>query len=48
MKGWRYDMFGSLAEQLKRGELALRVERGQVVAVPLAPATDAAKAHAAG
>ena len=46
MKGWRYDMFGSLAEQLKRGELALRVDRGQVVTLPLS-AADAANARAA-
>jgi hypothetical protein len=24
LKGWRYDLFGQYAEQLKRGELALR------------------------
>ena len=35
MKGWRYDMFGVYAERLKRGELALTVEQGEVVAVPL-------------
>jgi ribonuclease D len=35
MKGWRYDMFGKLAEELKRGELALKVERGEVVTVTL-------------
>ncbi len=40
MRGWRYDMFGAQVEQLKRGELALRIERGQVVtvAVPRTPA----------
>jgi ribonuclease D len=48
MKGWRYDMFGRLATELKRGELALKVERGEVVAVPLAAAEPAAKARAAG
>jgi ribonuclease D len=47
MKGWRYDMFGSLAEQLKRGELALKVEGGEVVTVPLAPASDNAEARVA-
>lgn len=35
MKGWRLELFGSLAEQLKRGELALKAERGQVVPVVL-------------
>jgi ribonuclease D len=35
MKGWRYDLFGKLAEQVKRGEIALKVEGGEVVTVPL-------------
>jgi ribonuclease D len=48
MKGWRYDKFGSLAAQLKRGELALRVEGGEVVTVTLAPAEEAAEARVAG
>jgi ribonuclease D len=47
MKGWRYDLFGGQAAQLKRGELALKVEGGEVVTVPLA-ATEPAKARAAG
>jgi ribonuclease D len=34
MKGWRYDLFGAEAQQLKRGELALKVEQGAVVSVP--------------
>jgi ribonuclease D len=33
MKGWRYDMFGALAAQLKRGELALKLDKGEVVPV---------------
>jgi ribonuclease D len=37
MKGWRYDMFGRQAELLKRGELALKVEAGEVVCVPVPP-----------
>ena len=44
MKGWRYDLFGEQAQQLKRGELALKVDRGEVVPVSVdAPAKDAAK-----
>ena len=31
LKGWRYDLFGQFAEQLKRGELALRASNGEVV-----------------
>lgn len=38
MRGWRFDLFGSQVEQLKRGELALRIERGEVVAVPVGAA----------
>ena len=48
MKGWRYDMFGKLAGELKRGELALKVEGGEVVTVPLAPAEETAEARVAG
>jgi ribonuclease D len=47
MKGWRYDLFGKTAEQLKRGELALKVEGGEVVSVALPSAGDAANARAA-
>ena len=47
MKGWRYDMFGSQAAQLKRGELALKVEGGEVVAASLASMEEAAKARVA-
>lgn len=38
MRGWRFDLFGAQVEQLKRGELALRIEKGEVVAVPIAGA----------
>jgi ribonuclease D len=31
LKGWRYDLFGQYAEQLKRGELALTASNGEVV-----------------
>jgi ribonuclease D len=33
MRGWRRDMFGDQALALKRGQLALAVERGRVVVV---------------
>jgi ribonuclease D len=32
LKGWRYELFGAEAQRLKRGELALSIERGEVVA----------------
>ena len=35
MRGWRYDVFGSQAEQLKKGALALKIENGEVVAIDL-------------
>lgn len=35
MRGWRYELFGAQVEALKRGELALKIENGEVVAVPL-------------
>jgi ribonuclease D len=31
LKGWRYELFGQFAEQLKRGELALKAVDGEVV-----------------
>jgi ribonuclease D len=37
MKGWRYDLFGAAAQSLKRGELALMVDGGELVSVPLGP-----------
>lgn len=36
LKGWRRELFGADALKLKAGELALSVENGQVVTVPLA------------
>jgi ribonuclease D len=47
LKGWRYDMFGVFAQQLKRGELALKAHRGEVALVPLAPAEGIAQVHSA-
>lgn len=37
LKGWRLEMFGNDALRLKRGEIALSVKGGEVVAVPVAP-----------
>jgi ribonuclease D len=37
LKGWRYELFGAEAQRLKRGELALRIEKGEVVPMPLPP-----------
>jgi hypothetical protein len=37
MRGWRYELFGAEAQRLKRGELALTVEGGEIGLVPLAP-----------
>jgi len=49
LRGWRYDLFGAQAERLKRGELALKVEDGEIVGLDLVPAARAAaKAHAEG
>jgi ribonuclease D len=36
LKGWRYELFGAEAQRLKRGLLALRVQNGEVVTVPVA------------
>jgi ribonuclease D len=49
MRGWRYDLFGALAEKLKRGELALKIDRGEVVSVETdaAGSKDPAKPRAA-
>ena len=33
LKGWRYELFGAEAQRLKRGEVALRIERGEVATV---------------
>jgi ribonuclease D len=35
MRGWRYELFGAHAQRLKRGELALKVDDGEVVSVEL-------------
>jgi len=35
LKGWRRELFGEDALRLKRGELALTVRKGEVVAVPV-------------
>ena len=43
MRGWRYDLFGAQAEKLKRGELVLRVSRGEVIAVDAAEAVAPAR-----
>jgi ribonuclease D len=36
LKGWRYELFGAEAQRLKRGEVALGIDRGEVVAVATA------------
>jgi ribonuclease D len=46
LKGWRLDMFGIYAQQLKRGELALKAHRGEVALVHLGAAAEPAKVHA--
>ena len=38
LKGWRYELFGAEALRLKRGELALKIEKGEVVLLPVPPA----------
>lgn len=43
LKGWRRELFGEDALQLKRGELALVVQRGEVVVLPV-PVADKARA----
>jgi ribonuclease D len=37
LKGWRRDLFGAEALSLKRGELALAVDGGEVIAIPSFP-----------
>ncbi len=34
LRGWRYELFGETALRLKRGEIALAIDDGEVVAVP--------------
>jgi ribonuclease D len=48
MRGWRFEMFGVHALRLKRGELALKAERGEVTLVELGAARDAVAARSAG
>lgn len=38
LKGWRHELFGREAERLKRGEVALKVDGGDVISVPVKPA----------
>ena len=49
MKGWRYELFGIEVEKLKRGQLALKIDRGEVVSVDVdtAASEDASKTRAA-
>ena len=35
LNGWRYRLFGKQALQLKRGEIALSLQNGQVIALPV-------------
>jgi ribonuclease D len=48
MKGWRYDLFGVFAEQLKQGRLALRVDCGEVALLTLGATEGALKARVKG
>ena len=47
MRGWRYDLFGIHAKELKEGKLALRVEGGEVALLQL-PSEASRRARAAG
>jgi ribonuclease D len=38
LRGWRYELFGAEAQRLKRGELALRIDKGEVVPLSVKPA----------
>jgi ribonuclease D len=40
LKGWRRELFGSEAERLKRGEVALTVQRGEIVTVETTPSVE--------
>ncbi len=40
LKGWRYQLFGAEAQRLKRGEVALTVESGEVIPVALAAGSE--------
>ena len=48
MKGWRYEMFGTFAEQLKQGQLALKADRGEVTLLTLGAPEDARKERVTG
>jgi ribonuclease D len=48
MKGWRYDLFGIHAKELKEGKLALRVDGGEVALFALGASEGSRKARAAG
>jgi ribonuclease D len=37
LKGWRHELFGETALSLKRGEIALAIDGGEVVPVPRFP-----------
>jgi ribonuclease D len=45
LQGWRRKLFGERALQLKRGDLALTVERGKVVALEWREGDAAAARH---
>src|SRR5262249_34308377 len=48
LKGWRYDLFGRYAKELKQGTLALRVDGGAVVLIELGATEGARKVRVAG
>jgi ribonuclease D len=48
LRGWRQDMFGFYAQRLKRGELALKAERGEVALVELEAGMQVAEARSVG
>jgi ribonuclease D len=43
LKGWRYELFGAEAQRLKRGELALCIQKGEVVPLAVKPAAARAR-----
>jgi ribonuclease D len=48
MKGWRYEMFGKYAEQLKQGRLALQVDRGEIVLLTVGASEEARRERVTG
>src|SRR3977135_4615937 len=48
LKGWRYDMFGASAQRLKRGELALKADQGEIVLLELGGSQETHKERVAG